>query len=33
LTTYGHWDTGEEPYILSVRVRMEELDEKAKRDG
>ena len=26
LTTYGHWSAGEEPYILSVRLRLEELD-------
>lgn len=25
-TTYGHWDEGEQPYIISVRFRMEELD-------
>jgi hypothetical protein len=25
-TTYGHWIEGEEPYIVSVRFRMEELD-------
>ena len=25
-TTYGHWTTGEEPYVVSVRFRMEELD-------
>jgi hypothetical protein len=25
-TTYGHWDKGEEPYILSVRFKMEQLD-------
>lgn len=25
-TTYGHWTTGEEPYILSVRLRLTELD-------
>ncbi|UCF38213.1 MAG: exo-alpha-sialidase [Acidobacteriota bacterium] len=25
-TTYGHWDQGEEPYILSVRFTLEELD-------
>lgn len=25
-TTYGHWGEGEEPWILSVRVRLEELD-------
>ncbi len=29
LTTYGHWTEGEEPYIVSVRVRLEELDEAA----
>ncbi len=25
-TTYGHWQAGEEPFILSVRFRLEELD-------
>ncbi len=25
-TTYGHWDDGEAPYILSVRLKLEELD-------
>ena len=25
-TTYGHWLAGQEPYILSVRLRLEELD-------
>lgn len=30
LTTYGHWDEGEEPYILSVRLRLPELDAMAK---
>jgi len=25
-TTYGHWDEGEQPYILSVRFKMEDLD-------
>jgi len=25
-TTYGHWDAGESPYILSVRFRLEEID-------
>ncbi len=25
-TTYGHWEEGEEPYILSVRLRLPELD-------
>ena len=28
-TTYGHWEKGETPYILSVRVKLEELDEMA----
>lgn len=28
-TTYGHWREGEEPYIVSVRLTLEELDEKA----
>jgi len=26
VTTYGHWDEGAEPYILSVRLTLEELD-------
>lgn len=29
-TTYGHWDEGQEPYILSGRFRMEEIDALAK---
>ena len=29
-TTYGHWTRGEKPYIVSVRFRLEELDELAK---
>jgi hypothetical protein len=29
-TTYGHWQTGEAPYVVSVRLRLEELDAKAK---
>ena len=28
-TTYGHWDEGEEPYILSVRLKLAELDSMA----
>jgi hypothetical protein len=28
--TYGHWDKGESPYILSVRFKLEELDEMVK---
>lgn len=31
VTTYGHWDEGEQPYILSTRFTLEELDEKAAR--
>lgn len=31
LVTYGHWTRGEEPYIMCVRFRLEELDEKARR--
>ena len=27
-TTYGHWDEGESPYILSVRFKMEEVEKK-----
>lgn len=30
-TTYGHWQKGEEPYIVSVRFKMHELDEKMAR--
>jgi hypothetical protein len=26
LTTYGHWTKGEQPYIVSVRLKLEELD-------
>lgn len=26
-TTYGHWNAGEEPYILSTRLKLEELDQ------
>jgi len=29
LTTYGHWTKGEKPYIVSVRLKLSELDEKA----
>ncbi|MFC2123395.1 exo-alpha-sialidase [Bacteroidota bacterium] len=28
-TTYGHWEEGEEPYILNVRFKLEEIDELA----
>ena len=27
-TTYGHWEKGEAPYIVSVRFTLEELDQK-----
>lgn len=30
-TTYGHWTEGEAPYIVSVRLKLAELDAKAKR--
>ena len=30
-TTYGHWTQGELPYIISVRLKLEELDAKAKK--
>ena len=29
-TTYGHWEKGEEPYIISVRIKSQEFDELAK---
>ncbi|MDA9857649.1 glycoside hydrolase [Rubripirellula sp.] len=30
VTTYGHWSAGQEPYILSVRFKLSELDALAK---
>jgi hypothetical protein len=30
VTTYGHWSQGEQPYILSVRFKLSELDTMAK---
>ncbi len=27
-TTYGHWTKGEEPYILSVRINLNEIDQR-----
>jgi hypothetical protein len=30
LTTYGHWIEGQQPYIVSVRLKLAELDELAK---
>ncbi|MDA7878130.1 glycoside hydrolase [bacterium] len=29
VTTYGHWIQGEEPYILSIRLKLKELDQMA----
>ena len=29
VTTYGHWTEGEEPYIMSMRFTLDELDDKA----
>jgi hypothetical protein len=29
-TTYGHWVEGETPFIVSIRLRLEELDQLAK---
>lgn len=31
LTTYGHWEQGQPPYILSVRFKLPEIDELAKQ--
>ncbi len=28
-TTYGHWEEGQEPYVVSVRLSVEELDARA----
>jgi hypothetical protein len=30
-TTYGHWTKGEMPYVMSVRLKLEELDARAKK--
>lgn len=30
-TTYGHWEKGEAPYIVSVRLKLSELDSKAEK--
>lgn len=32
-TTYGHWTTGQQPYIVSVRLRLPELDDRARALG
>lgn len=31
VTTYGHWERDEEPYIISVRFKMDELDSRFKK--
>ena len=31
ITTYGHWDEGEEPYVINVRFKLDEIDELAKK--
>ncbi len=33
VTTYGHWTQGEEPYIMSVRFTLDELDAIAKKQN
>ena len=30
VTTYGHWEQGQQPYILSVRFSLAELDQLAR---
>jgi hypothetical protein len=30
VTTYGHWEAGKAPWVVSVRLKLEELDERAK---
>ena len=30
-TTYGHWTEGEPPYVIAVRLKLSELDEKARQ--
>jgi hypothetical protein len=32
-TTYGHWEAGKQPFIVSVRFTLAELDAKLKRDS
>jgi hypothetical protein len=32
VTTYGHWEEGEEPYIVSVRFKLAETDERRGED-
>ena len=30
-TTSGHWSKGEKPYIVSIRLKLDELDTMAKK--
>ena len=30
-TTYGHWTKGQKPYIVSIRLRLSELDQRVRR--
>ena len=32
-TTYGHWEKNQAPFIASVRLKLDELDAKAKAGG
>jgi len=32
-TTYGHWTEGQEPYVVSLRLRLDELDAKLASRG
>jgi hypothetical protein len=31
-TTYGHWTKDEQPYIVSVRLKLDELDARVKAE-
>ena len=30
-TTYGHWSQGQPPYVITVRLKLSELDELAQK--
>jgi hypothetical protein len=32
VTTYGHWEKDKQPYIISVRFKMKDLDDKLRKD-
>ena len=32
-TTYGHWEPGKEPYVVAVRLKLDELDARARAAG